>query len=100
MRSSKKEVSREVMVAKAARLQSVLEKRKELEKEEKKLKEFFKKEMTSDVDTFGDVRIEIYSACRSGFDKESFVEDYGEDILNTYKTETIYKGVKAEKAIS
>jgi len=83
-------------IEKAERLAALIEMRKEIEKEEKSLKDFFKTELEiSNVIEAGNVVIMKKDCKRTGLDKELLVQDLGD--ISKYETVTEYVQIDVRK---
>lgn len=83
-------------IEKAERLAALIEMRKEIEKEEKLLKDFFKTELEiSNVIEAGNVVIMKKDCKRTGLDKELLVQDLGD--ISKYETVTEYVQIDVRK---
>lgn len=84
-------------IEKAERLAALIEMRKEIEKEEKALKDFFKTEI--DVSSFleaGNVLITIEQCQRAGIDKNLLIAELGSG-YKKFETVTEYQQVTVKK---
>lgn len=84
-------------IEKAERLSELIELRKEIEREEKILKDFFKSEI--DVSSFleaGNVIISLEQCKRTGIDKNLLIEKLG-DKYKQFETVTEYQQVNVKR---
>jgi hypothetical protein len=85
----------------AQRLAAVIDQRRELEKEERELKEHFKAEFgSSSILQVGDVIITAEERTRTSLDKSKLIAVYGKDTMAQYETVTTYIQLNVQKDIS
>lgn len=80
----------------ATELLTAIEQRKQSEKRESALKDYFKTKlgnMNLDTISFGGVLISLIGKSRSGLDRKALVAVFGEDTINQYEKVTQYTQV-------
>ena len=95
---SQKKSSFEVMISKAARLEQIHKQISQLSNEEKELKDFFKNEMESQTEKFGDVTISLVDKTRAVFDRNLFIKLNGKEAAAEYTKYTDYVSVIVQRA--
>ena len=84
----------------AAKLISLIEKRKKIEKEEKELKSHFKAHMNEIGELnlkAGNIMINLTDVIKTSLDKKALINDHGEDFVKKYENQTEYQKMEVKK---
>ena len=85
----------------AAELLKAIEQRKQFERRESELKDYFKTKMGNmnlDTISVGGILVSLVEKSRSGLDRKALVAAFGEDVINQYEKQTQYTQVDVKLA--
>ena len=85
-------------IEKAKRLADLNKQAKDIEKESKELKEFFKAEIQEGVLEAGDIAIVVSKKQRTSLDKDALIIEFGEAKIKRFELVTEYLQVDIKKA--